>query len=229
MCGRFTLRTSPREVAELFDVAELPLFEPRYNIAPTQPVLVARERRGQEDRELVQLPWGFVPSWSKDPASGQRPINVRSEMVNERPMFRSAFRQRRCLIAADGFYEWKAQGRAKQPFYFQLAEGGPFGFAGIWEAWRRDDKSLETCALFTTSPNDIVAPVHDRMPVILEPGDFAQWLDPSNDDTAALSALLRPLPAEQMTTKPVSTRVNSPRNDDSECIVSIEDQGKLFE
>jgi putative SOS response-associated peptidase YedK len=192
-------------------------------------VLVARERRGQEERELVQLQWGFVPSWSKDPTSGQRPINVRSETVTDRPMFRSAFRQRRCLIAADGFYEWKAQGRGKQPFYFQLSGGGPFGFAGVWETWKRDDKSLETCALFTTSPNSIVAQVHDRMPVILEPENFAEWLDPSNDDTAGLAKLMRPLPADQMTAQPVSTRVNSPRHDDSECIVPIEDQGKLFD
>lgn len=229
MCGRFTLRSSPREVARLFHVEKLPLFEPRYNIAPTQPVLVAREQPEHGERELAWLQWGFVPAWSKDPKAAQRPINVRSEGVSERPMFRTAFRRRRCLIAADGFYEWKAQGRTKQPFYFQLVDAAPFAFAGIWEAWRHENQSIESCALFTTRANAIVAPIHDRMPVVLPPKDFACWLDPANEDVDGLSKLLRPLPANKMKAWPVSTRVNSPRRDDPDCIVSIEDQRKLFE
>lgn len=228
MCGRFTLRTPPRAVAELFEVSELPLFEPRYNIAPSQRVLAAR-LRGDGSRELVQLTWGFVPAWSKDPASGNRPINIRSETAAERPMFRAAFRQRRCLIAADGFYEWRAEGRAKQPYYFQRADGQPFAFAGIWEAWRGDGRSLESCALFTTSANETVVPIHDRMPVILEPSDFAAWLDPSNENPRTLLPLLHPLPAEELTGCPVSPLVNSPRHDDPECIIAVGKQGKLFD
>lgn len=228
MCGRFTLRTPPRAVAELFDLPELPLFEPRYNIAPSQSVMAAR-LRPDGSRELVGLTWGFVPAWSKDPASGNRPINIRSETATERPMFRAAFRHRRCLIAADGFYEWRAEGRTKQPYYFQRADQQPFAFAGVWEAWRGAGRTLETCALFTTSANETVAPVHDRMPVILQNADFASWLDPTNEDPRTLIPLLRPLPAEQLTAWPVSTLVNSPRQDAAECIISVGNQGKLFD
>lgn len=228
MCGRFTIRTSPREVAQLFEVDELPLFAPRYNVAPSQSVLAAR-LRSDGSRELVPLTWGFVPSWSKDPNSGNRPINIRSETALERPMFRAALRQRRCLIAADGFFEWLTQGKAKQPYYFQRADGRPFGFAGIWESWRGEGRVLETCALFTTSANETVAPIHDRMPVILAPADFATWLDPTNEDPQTLVSLLRPLPAAELTAQPVSPLVNSPRNDGPECIMPRGNQGMLFD
>jgi putative SOS response-associated peptidase YedK len=228
MCGRFTIRTSPREVAQLFEVDDLPLFVPRYNVAPSQPVLAAR-LRSDGSRELVPLTWGFVPAWSKDPTSGNRPINIRSESALERPMFRSAFRHRRCLIAADGFFEWLSQGRAKQPYYIQRAAGKPFAFAGIWEAWQGEGRVLESCALFTTSANETVAPIHDRMPVILEPADFTTWLDPTNEDPKTLVPLLRPLPATELTAEPVSPLVNSPRNDAPECIMPLGNQGMLFD
>ncbi len=220
MCGRFTIRTSPREVAELFEVDELPLFAPRYNVAPSQSVLAAR-LRSDGTRELVPLTWGFVPSWSKDPNSGNRPINVRSETALERPMFRSALRQRRCLIAADGFFEWLSQGKAKQPYYFQRADGKPFAFAGIWEAWRGEGRVLETCALFTTSANETVAPVHDRMPVILPCEARELWLDPEFKGKEQLLALLRPYADDEMIATPVSTVVNSPKNESPQCIVPL--------
>ncbi|MBL9123132.1 MAG: SOS response-associated peptidase [Planctomycetaceae bacterium] len=228
MCGRFTLRTAPREVAELFAIDELPLFAPRYNIAPSQQVL-AVGLRDDGRREFRQFAWGFIPSWSKDPQSGHRPINIRSETVLEKPMFRSAFRKRRCLIPADGFFEWQAVGRAKQPYYFQRPDGGPFAFAGVWETWRGGAEPLESCALFTTSANATVAPLHDRMPVILAPADFASWLDPTNEDPASLVPLLRPLPPDQLVARPVSTTVNSPRHDSPECIIPLESPGKLFD
>lgn len=228
MCGRFTLRTPSRQVAQLFDLPELPLFEPRYNIAPRQQVLAVR-MNDDGAREAAMLEWGFVPSWSKDPRTERRPINIRSETAAERPMFRAALRSRRCLIAADGFYEWLAEGRSKLPYYFQLADGQPFALAGVWEAWRRQEERLETCALFTTSANEVVAPLHDRMPVILRPPQFAAWLDPTNEDPRTLAPLWAPLPADQLSARAVSQYVNNARHEGPECTMVVPSQGKLFD
>jgi putative SOS response-associated peptidase YedK len=215
MCGRYTLASPDEIVAETFGLDEVPTLRPRYNIAPTQKVAVVR-REGSR-RRLAELRWGLIPSWAKDPAIGNKLINARAETLAEKPAFRSAFRARRCLVVADGFYEWaKAAGR-KQPWYFHLRDARPFGLAGLWERWPGEGgEPLETCTIITTAANELLAPVHDRMPVILEPGAFDAWLDPGSGK--GLVELLRPLPAEAMAAYPVSLLVNSPGNDTPACI-----------
>ena len=229
MCGRFTL-TSPAEVvAEFFGLAGQLVLTPRFNIAPTQSVLVVRERGERSAREAVELQWGLVPSWAKDRSIGNKLINARAETVEEKPSFRSAFRRRRCLVVADGFYEWQApahkHGR-KQPYWISSADGGPMAFAGLWEHWERDqDRALESCTIITTSANALMEPIHKRMPVIVEPADFATWLDPQAADARALDALgniLRPCDPHRLQTRLVTTHVNSPRNDDPSCIQAVE-------
>lgn len=232
MCGRFTLTQSAETIAEAFDLADLPPLAPRYNIAPTQPAPAVRMTGSQ--RQFTYLTWGLVPSWAKDPAMGARMINARAETVAEKPAFRSALKYRRCLIVADGFYEWqlpshaadstsKGKSRsAKQPFYFCLADRRPFAFAGLWEHWQSPDGSeIESCTLITTAANDLMQHVHDRMPVILQPQDYDLWLDPDLQSPQALQPLLVPYPSEAMTHYPVSTQVNSPRNDSPTCVEPI--------
>lgn len=221
MCGRFNLRTPASELIEIFELVRSFDASPRYNIAPTQPVLTVR--KSETGREPAFLHWGLIPSWSKDPAIGSRMINARAESVASKPSFRSAFRRRRCLIPADGFYEWKKTGpRTKQPYHIRLANGRPFAFAGLWEHWEGSDSSvIESCTIITTDANERLAEVHDRMPVILHRDDYNLWLDPDNDDRAALEALLTPYPAEEVTFDPVSQSVNNPRNDTPECIEPI--------
>jgi putative SOS response-associated peptidase YedK len=222
MCGRFTLSSRPAAVAEqfalpgLFDA--LPPLEPRYNIAPSQPV--AAVRAGDEGaRELVALRWGLVPSWSKDSKAGF--INARSETAADKPAFRAPFRKRRCLVLADGWFEWQQQGpgQKKQPWYFRRADGQPFAFAGLWDCWHGGDDgaALETCALLTTSANDLMRPVHDRMPVILDRADFGPWLDPKAPPDE-LRQLLRPWEATTLTAFRVGTVVNNPRHDSPACV-----------
>jgi putative SOS response-associated peptidase YedK len=219
MCGRFTL-TAPVEAARLlfplFDLSDLDL-PPRYNVAPTQALLAARA--GPDGRpEPALLRWGLVPPWADDPAIGNRLINARADTAATKPAFRSAFRRRRCLVLADGFYEWQKAGAKKQPYYFRLGHGEPFAFAGLWEHWDKGGSPLETCTILTTDANELVRPVHERMPVILPRENFERWLDPSRQDVAELEALLRPLPAEAMTGYPVTPLVNNPRNEDPRCI-----------
>lgn len=217
MCGRFTLRTPAADVARYFDLAEIPLLEPRYNIAPTQSVAVVRaDAAGQ--RRLDRLVWGLVPSWASEPTIGSRLINARAETVSEKPAFRQAFRQRRCLVVADGFYEWQRVGRQKQPYYLTAAQGGPFALAGLWEQWRRDGQAIGSCTIITTDANDCVRPVHDRMPVILPPEAWLRWLDPGLNDPAALQPLLKACPAETLVAFSVSTVVNRATYDRSDCI-----------
>ena len=222
MCGRFALMTSTEQLAMQFDVPEtavnaLPPSVPRYNIAPTQPVAAIRlAENGQ--REFTFFRWGLVPSWAKDLNIGSRMINARSETVAEKPSFRTAFKRRRCLIPADGFYEWQKQGSGKQPMFIRPVEERPFALAGLWEVWRDPDGSaLQTCTILTTTPNELMAPIHNRMPVIVEPEDFDLWLNPEPNPEQGLH-LLRPYPAEKMTAYPVSTTVNNPRNDVPDCI-----------
>lgn len=222
MCGRFALMSPTEEVATVLNVdstaaAAIPPSVPRYNIAPTQPVLAAfLDERGQ--RSLTFFRWGLIPSWSKDMAIGARMINARSETVAEKPSFRNAFKRRRCLIPADGFYEWQKLGDRKQPMYIHATEGRPFAFAGLWEMWQDPEGTrLQTCTILTTSPNELMAPIHNRMPVIIEPEDFGLWLEPGPNPEQALH-LLRPFPADKMAAYPVSTAVNNPRNDTPECI-----------
>jgi len=223
MCGRFTLRTPASELVRHFLLDAAPDLAPRYNIAPTQPVAAVRRARPGLQRELAMLRWGLVPSWAKDPAIAGRTINARAETVASRPSFRSAFRRRRCLIPADGYYEWQKIGNKKEPYLIRMADDRPFGFAGLWEYWEGSAASrvqgpIESCTIITTAANDLTREIHDRMPVIVRPADYAAWLDPELDDATELQALLRPCHWAAMTVDRVGTHVNSPKNDDPRCI-----------
>jgi putative SOS response-associated peptidase YedK len=199
----------------LFDLADV---EPRYNIAPTQMVIAMRHLPRAARPEFVRLRWGLVPAWADDVKIGPRMINARAETAGDKQAFRSAFRDRRCLILADGFYEWQKTAGRKQPYYIRMAEGKPFAFAGLWERWHKGDEPVESCTILTTDANDLVRPLHDRMPVILDPADYAPWLDPTRHDGAELQQLLRPFPSEKLTTYPVGTQVNNARFEDKSCV-----------
>jgi len=217
MCGRFTQAAPDDQIAELFDLPSKPTLVPRYNIAPTQGVAAVRSAPAGE-RELVVLHWGLIPSWAKDSSVGSRMINARAETLAEKPAFRAALRSRRCLIVADGFYEWQKLGARKQPYFIGLRDGGPFGFAGLWERWSGEGgEAVESCTIVTTSANETIAPIHDRMPVILERGDHAAWLDPAVGDPGRLLPLLRPLDPAAVRAFPVSLLVNNPANDVAAC------------
>ncbi|MEW5868788.1 MAG: SOS response-associated peptidase [Chloroflexota bacterium] len=231
MCGRFTLTADPEQLRQAFPWLNLPAgaagAQPRYNIAPTQPVAVV-PNDGQ--RQLDYFIWGLVPSWAKEPAMGGgtgssgRMINARAETLAEKPAFRAAFRRRRCLILADGFYEWQAlPGRkAKTPMYIRLKDSQPFALAGLWESWNAPDGSnLLSCTIITTQPNALLQPIHNRMPVILEPQSYDLWLDPGELPPGQLQPLLVPYPHQAMTAFPVSTQVNSPANDSPACILPV--------
>lgn len=223
MCGRYTQTKSGEAIAQTFGLASAPDLPPRYNIAPTQPVAAIAQPAAEREYRIFQ--WGLVPSWSKDPSISSRMINARSETVAEKPSFRAPFKRRRCLVVTDGFYEWQRTGsnRKKQPFYIQMADQAPFGFAGLWEKWEGGDGSyLETCTILTTEPNELMTSIHNRMPVILQPEDYDLWLDPNLQDGRHLQHLLRPYDAESMQRHPVSTIVNSPRNETSECVEPID-------
>jgi putative SOS response-associated peptidase YedK len=218
MCGRFTLGATAATLAAQFDLANVPTWTPRYNIAPTQEVLIVLQRSPQANREACLHRWGLIPPWAKDPSIGNRMINARAETVATKPAFRRAFKERRCLLLADGLYEWQRQERRKQPFYIRLRDGRPFAFAGLWEHWEGSEgMAIQSCTILTTTSNEVVGRIHDRMPVILSPTDYDRWLDPSIQEPAVLETLLRPYPADEMTAYPVSTLVNSPANDTSGC------------
>lgn len=221
MCGRFTLTASIEKLREQFPLFELPEESvPRYNVAPTQLILAVRQAEGEARPRGVFLRWGLVPSWADDLAIGNRLINARADTVAQKPSFRAAFKKRRCLILADGFYEWIKEGKKKQPYHIRLKDGAPFAFAGLWEFWKKDEE-IESCTILTTDANDTIRPLHDRMPVILEPRDFKRWLDPAPGDPGVLLEMLRPYPAEQVTLAPVSVLVNNPRNERAECVVPL--------
>jgi putative SOS response-associated peptidase YedK len=226
MCGRFTLSQSADTIADVFHLSQPLRVDPRYNIAPTQPVPVIRATVEQPDRQFTYLYWGLIPSWAKDPAMGARMINARAETVAEKPAFRAAFKRRRCLVLADGFYEWQRQGRKKQPFYFCMRDRQPFAFAGLWEHWESANGELESCTILTTDANDVLRPVHDRMPVILDPDNYDLWLDPTMQTTDRLHALLHPYADDPMIGYPVSTEVNNPKSDSSDYIQPlVKDKG----
>lgn len=216
MCGRYNLRSMPADVAALLGV-DMPDYRPRYNISPTQ--LVIAVRQPEKRREAATFRWGMIPPWSKDPKSGPPLINARSETVREKPTFRAAFKKRRCLIPLDGFYEWKRDGKEKQPFNITMRDKKPFALAGLWECWNGDGKSIESCAIVTTTANELMATIHDRMPVIVHPADFDEWLAGDPDEAAAL---MRPFEAEAMTAYPVSSIVNNARNEVPECVTPLE-------
>ena len=192
---------------------------PRYNIAPTQQILAVRQSTGKEVREAVFLRWGLIPRWAKDPSIGNRMINARAETLAEKPAFRSAFRSRRCLVPSNGFYEWKKEEKRKQPYYIRPRGRSSFAFAGLWERWQGPEGSLvESCTLITTEANELISKLHDRMPAILSPSEYALWLDPGVSDSTRLIPLLRPYPAQELEAFPVGAIVSNPRMDDSRCI-----------
>jgi putative SOS response-associated peptidase YedK len=225
MCGRFTLTDPNADLAVQFDLPSIPSLQPRYNIAPTQPVAAVRIAAEGTVREMVLLHWGLIPFWAKDPEIGARMINARAETVADRPAFRHAFRRRRCLVVADGFYEWQKQNGTKQPFYIRLRDAQPFAFAGLWERWEGADTGvIESCTLLTTQPNELMLPLHNRMPVILQPKDYDLWLDPEMQKVESLQPLLQPYPSQEMAAYAVSRWVNSPDNDDPRCILPLSPQ-----
>lgn len=211
MCGRFSLIESVHELQQQFEFDLSADLQPRFNIAPSQEVFSiisdGKKRRGGT------LRWGLVPHWAKEAKIGYKMINARAEGINEKPSFREPFRKKRCLIIADGFYEWKKVDDRKQPYRFIMKDRKPFAFAGLWETWKNGDTPLHTCTIITTRPNAVTEDVHDRMPVILKRADYDRWLDPSNQAVDKLKSLLVPYPAEEMELYPVSELVNSPKND----------------
>lgn len=215
MCGRFTLSSDKKAIEEAFPglVMSEPLT-PRYNIAPTQ--LVAAIRNDSK-YALSYLYWGLIPHWAKDKAIGHKMINARAESLAEKPSFKEPFRKKRCLILADGFYEWKKSPSGKIPMYIRLRSGRPFAFAGLWDAWRLGAEEIISCTIITTSSNELVASIHDRMPVILTEG-YSEWLDMKERTPESLQGLLRPYPADEMEAYPVSTRVNDPKAEGAECV-----------
>jgi putative SOS response-associated peptidase YedK len=219
MCGRYRLSRTKQIVEEYFDaVPGDEEWAPRYNIAPTQPVPVIRQHPKDPHREVSLVRWGLIPSWAKDSSGVARMINARSETAARKPAFRDALSFRRCLIQADGFYEWQRTGKAKQLYCFEVNEGELFAFAGIWERWKDPiGQWVKSCSILTTTPNAVTATVHDRMPVILDPDSYDLWLDPGMQDVTAASEMLKPCDAGLMRCYPVSTRINYAANDDEEC------------
>ena len=219
MCGRFTLTVDPADLQDAFPQFTFPeKYAPRYNISPTQPILaIANDGKNAADFFI----WGLIPSWAKDPSIGTRMINARAETLAEKPSFRAGFKYHRCLILADGFYEWKQQPgmKVKVPHFIRLKSGKPFTIAGLWDTWQSPDGgTVKSATIITTAPNSLMAPIHNRMPVILPPSAYAQWLDSAARTPDSLQNLLTSYPAEKMTAHPVSTLVNSPANDRPEIV-----------
>ncbi len=221
MCGRYNLITDAQALIDFFEVANSLDIQPRYNIAPSQDIVAVRQH--QDHRVLSWLHWGLVPSWAKDKTIGHHTINARAETVAEKPAFRAAFRKRRCLIPATGFFEWQVTNGHKQPYNIRIGNGKLFAFAGLWEHWEPNGQApVESCTIIVTEANDAVAPIHDRMPVILHPDTYDTWLDPNYQKKEALKALLQPCPTHWINAYPVSTHVNKPQNDDAACITPLD-------
>ncbi len=225
MCGRYSLKTPADTLSEHFQLTQSLSLSPHYNIAPRRPIAIVRIATPQEGRECVPVRWGLIPSWAKDPGIGDKMINARAETAAGKPAFRGPLARSRCLVPADGYYEWQREGRMgqrKQPFYIRLIDGRPFAFAGLWERWAGPDGTIvESCAILTTEPNEALKDIHDRMPVILAPANYAVWLDPAVRQAQLLRPLFRPYPPEDMTAYPVSLRVNDPGRDDAACIEPV--------
>jgi putative SOS response-associated peptidase YedK len=222
MCGRFPLYSDPFTLARRFEADAPPELSPRYNVAPSQNIPIVRDEG--EKRRFALARWGLIPHWAKDMKIGYSTINARAETVASKPAFRNAFRHRRCLIPADGFYEWQVipGSKIKQPWFIVLVDREPMAFAGLWERWRSPEgEELESCSIIVTNANEIMRPIHDRMPVILAPCDWDAWLEPDAKDAGALQGLLKPYSAEGMVAWPVTTKVNSPRNDSVGCMEAL--------
>jgi len=222
MCGRFTLTVNPAELEDTFSNYTFPQkFAPRFNIAPTQPVLaIPNDDKYTADFFL----WGLIPMWAKDPSIGNRLINARAETLAEKPAFRGSYRHKRCLILADGFYEWKTFGgrKTKTPYFIHMKDRKPFAIAGLWDHWESPDGSnVNTCTIITTAPNELMESIHDRMPVILHARDYAKWLNPAPQTPESLQPLLKPHPADNMSAYAVSTLVNKASNDVPELVVPV--------
>jgi putative SOS response-associated peptidase YedK len=234
VCGRYRLSRNGKQVAEEFAVEEGIEWYPRYNIAPTDQVPTIRQDRSEPIRHLALMRWGLIPFWANDASIGAKTINAMSETAATKPAFREAMKMRRCLIPADSFYEWVLGPKQRQPYSFGMADDSIFAFAGLWERWKdTTGQQILSCTILTTSPNTLLAEVHDRMPAILRPDDYDLWLDPGITDPARVVHLLTPFEAKLMKKYPVSTRVNSVKNDDAECAreiksTSAEAQGRLF-
>lgn len=222
MCGRYTITSPGQVIAEVFGVAEPVDLAPRYNVCPGQDVPVVRTRHGADDREIDCLRWGLVPWFVKEPAPAARMINARAETAATSPAFREALRRRRCLLPADGFYEWQASSGKrgpKQPWYVRRGDGRPMALAGLWERWKGSDGTrIESCTVLTTAPNALLESIHDRMPVVLPPDAWPLWLDRTVQDVERLAPLLVPAPADAMIAAPVSSWVNDPKHDDAQCL-----------
>ena len=223
MCGRYRLSRKKQFVEEYFASVLEEEWSPRYNIAPTQPVPVVRQKPKEPIRKLSLIRWGLIPSWAKDSSVAGQMINARSETAGMKAAFRDALKSRRCLVPADGFYEWQRMGKSKQPYCFEVNEGELFAFAGIWDRWKDPAGNVvETCSILTTTPNAVTSPVHDRMPVILDPDSYDPWLDPGMRNVVAVSELLKPYDARLMRCYPISTRINNVTSDDEECSARVE-------
>jgi putative SOS response-associated peptidase YedK len=234
MCGRYRLSRRKQLVEEYFDSGGEDDWVPRYNIAPTQPVPIIRQNPKEPRREVSLVRWGLIPSWAKDSSGAARMINARSETAATTPAFREAMTNRRCLIPADGFYEWKKTGKSKQPYCFEVDDGQLFAFAGLWDRWKDPSGQwIKSCSILTTTPNAVTSAVHDRMPVILDPDCYDLWLDPGMHDVRVVSDMLKPYDAQLMRSYAVSRRVNSAANDDEGCstpvqLNTIQTQTSLF-
>jgi putative SOS response-associated peptidase YedK len=221
MCGRFTLHIPPEQLIEIFGLLEMPVIPSRFNIAPSQQVAVIRSIADGHNR-LDFLRWGLIPSWAKNPSIGSRMINAKCETVHEKPAFRHAIKFRRCVVVGSGFFEWLQEGKRKVPLYVRLKDGSPMCFAGIWEHWKSPEGELiESCSILTTTSNSLVAPLHDRMPVLLHRKSFPLWLDREITDPEKLKNLYQPYPSDLMEMYPVSPLVNSPRNDSPDLIEAV--------
>ena len=221
MCGRFIQITAGEPLAERFELPAIPAVTPRYNLAPSQPVGVIRVA-AEGQREWVPLRWGLVPAWSPEPRTAYSTFNARAETVADKPTYRHVFRRRRCLIPADGFYEWRNVGSRKQPYCIAPVNGRPLAFAGLWERWERDGQIVESCTILVTQASALITRIHNRMPVILDPKDETPWLDPAITNPAVLKPLLVPCPVEWLRVWPVSTAVNTTRHDGPELMAPLQ-------
>ena len=230
MCGRFVLKAPFSELVRLYNITNNLNLEPRYNIPPTEDIAVVRPDPGGTGRRLDMLRWGLVPYWARDIKIGFSLINAKAETVAEKPAFRDAFKERRCIIPADGFYEWKKlDAKTKQPYAIVMKERSVFGFAGLWERWkdRASGQAIQSCTIVTTTPNEVCAPIHDRMPVILEPKDYARWLGEEPTEPPHLMMMLKPYPGAAMEAYPVSSRVGSVKNTDADLFQPLEGTAAL--
>jgi putative SOS response-associated peptidase YedK len=231
MCGRFARRSTQEVLADWFgvEIEDMPWFAPSYNVAPQTSQPVVRLNHDTGKREIAMMRWGLVPYWSKDAKVGYSTINARAEEAASKPLFREALKRRRCLIPADAFYEWqRLDPKTKVPFAFAMRNGEPYAFAGLWERWKpKEGEPLESFTILTTDPNELAEPVHNRMPVILDPRDYARWMEPGNPERPPVD-LLRPYPAEKMRSWTVGDRVGNVRNDDPELLAEQLPQPRLF-